>query len=440
MTRPLLFFVAATCLVACQTPNPPTSVQPSAATPPVAEPLTESSSLLSRDEVQNLICAAIEGPCTLTDLQPAGDSENRLQVAEIAFLENADPNGGWKYPNYEGAEQCNAWALFVVDTSQAAAPKEVARFCNDGYGASGVGEDAWEVKHGRLIISTNGGSNWRWAASKTVDLASSVITSEGSYSFFGTNPNSSHDQSLDYEKMAVVDERSVWRCGEPEDTVAAFKSLSIPRLDLPSLFSDEGWRTNSLGECSTQLDSTGAAGFVIHGEKSTASDSSMKVVAHGNIIFVEVMDDQLIPSASGNWIHGDHLELWVSPEGPPTMEIDCVDLSHKGRSWQWGIDALTGTIHEAYGKPAVKLLAEQVAFDGGVRFKIALPADTKAVTVIYSDSDDGKTQERLVATSDFEFAKVPTMGTLVDINPERLVCTVADGHLAKSLKSVSGER
>jgi len=406
----------------------------------VAEPVTEPATPPSRDEIQNLICAAIEGPCTLTDLQPAGDSENRLQVAEIAFLENADPNGGWKNPNYEGAEQCNAWALFVVDTSQAAAPKEVARFCNDGYGASGVGEDAWEVNHGRLSISTNGGSNWRWASSKTMDLVTLTITQEGSNSFFGTNPNALHDQSRDYEKLSVMDTRSAWPCGTQEETVEEFRSLSIPRVVLPAGFCDGGWKTTSLGECSTQLDATGDAGFVIHGEKSTASDTTMKVVASGKAIYVEVMDDQLVASASGNWIHGDHLELWVSPEGPPTMQVDCLDLKAKVKSWQWGIDALTGTIHEAHGKPAVKLMAEYVPIEGGVRFKITLPADANAVTVIYSDSDDGKTQERLVATSDFKFAKVPSMGTLVDIDPSRLECTVAGAHLVKSLKSVSGER
>lgn len=440
MIRSISIVVAATCLVACQTPNPPKSDQPLAVLEPVVESVTEPATPLSRDDVKNLICAAIEGPCTLTDLKPAGDSENRLQVAEIAFLENADPAGGWKYPNYEGAEQCNAWALFVVDASQAAAPKEVARFCNDGYGASGVGEDAWEVNQGRLSISTNGGSNWRWAESKTVDLTSNTIVSEGSYSFFGTNPNSLHDQSLDYEKLVVADERSVWPCGAPEDAVESFESLSIPRVDLPAAFHDGGWKTTSLGECSTQLDATGAEGFVIHGKKSTASDTRMKVVANGNVVYVEVMDDQLVASASGNWIHGDHLELWVSPEGPPTMEVDCVDLKAKVKSWQWGIDALTGTIHDAYGKPRLALVAEHEAINGGARFKVTLPTDANALTVIYSDSDDGKTQERLVATSDFKFGKVATMGTLVDINPLRLQCRVADGHLVKSLKSVSGER
>lgn len=434
----IVFVITATLLVACQTPNPPTSIEPLEAAESTAKPAATVASPLSRDEAQQLVCADVKGPCTLTDLQPAGDAENRLQVAEVAFIETPDANGRWKFKDYDLPQECNTWALFKVD-SQGPIFKELARFCNDGYGASGMGEDTWEVNKGRLSISTVGGSNWRWATLKVLDLPTHTIVQEGDYNYIATNPSSMHDQSRDYEKLTIFDSRSVWPCGAPEETIEVFQSLGIPRVVLPPAFAKD-WKTTSLGACSTQLDATGdAAGFIIHGEKSAATDTSMKVVAHGNVIYAEVMDDQLVASASGNWIHGDHLELWVSTEPPPSMRVECVDLREKVKSWQWGIDALTGTVHEAYGKPAKKLVAEHVAIEGGVRFKITLPADTSAVTVIYSDSDDGKKQERLVATSNFKFAKVHTMGTLFDVGPEYLECGIEGGELVKSLKPFAGQ-
>ncbi|MEZ4462521.1 MAG: hypothetical protein R3E66_22905 [bacterium] len=428
MKRAFILGVAS-CAVACQTPNPTQPAPQTAAAEVPAEPVATASPF---EDAQQRVCAGVEGPCTLTELRPAGDADNRLYVAEVAFVENPDPQKSWKYPNYESEDQCNPWALFLVDTKSTEPPRALAYLCNDGYGASGVGEDSWEVTGGRLTMSQNGGSNWRWAQSKTIDLVANTLVRQGADNYFATSPNDGEQQDMDFETLTLKASWFVWPCGTAEDTSQEFHALSIPRLALPAAFTAEGWKATSIADCSTRLDAA-EGGFVIHGERSSAQDTRMNVVASGNTLFVEVMDDTLVASASGKWIHGDHLEVWASAEEPSKMEMDCVDLSQKGKAWQWGVDALTGAVTEAYGKPPFKLVAEHAPFAGGVRFKVTLPPDARSVTVVYSDSDDGKKQERLLSTSAFKFATVQTMGNMTDINAKYLTCAVASGKLAKTL-------
>ena len=430
MKNAALFVVATALCAGCQTPNPPATEAQTAATPdaPVAPAKLAE---LTKEDAQKSICGSVKGPCTVTDFKAAGDATKQLYVAEVAFLEK--PESGWKEPNHDLENQCNPWALYAMNAATPATPVVIGRFCNEGYGASGIGEDFWEVKDGRVSLSQTGGSNWRWSESKTIDLTSNTLVQKGSDNYFATNPNAGEQQSWDFAKFVVTSAWSVWPCGSDEDSSKEFRALSIPRTTLPKAFTGGGWKTTGTHTCATALDATAGVGFVTHGEKSTAADTSMKVVADGNTVFVEVTDDTLVASATGKWIHGDHLEVWASPEEPIKMEMSCVDLTTKGKAWQWGIDALSGTVQEAYGKPSAKLTAERAAFAGGVRFKVTLPAEAKSVTVIYSDSDDGQKQERLLSTSDFKFATVQTMGNIVDLDAKYATCKEDGGVLVKTI-------
>jgi hypothetical protein len=51
------------------------------------------------------------------------------------------------------------------------------------------------------------------------------------------------------------------------------------------------------------------------------------------------------------------------------------------------------------------------------------------VTLVYSDSDDGRRQERLIATSALEFGHAWTLGEAWAPPPNRVRCEAKDGVL-----------
>ena len=77
---------------------------------------------------------------------------------------------------------------------------------------------------------------------------------------------------------------------------------------------------------------------------------------------------------------------------------------------------------------------------GAARLKITLPKGMAAITLVYSDSDDGKKQERLFATSMLVPGKVETLGALLEINPTIAVCRAEGGKLEPVLKAHVGEK
>jgi len=69
-----------------------------------------------------------------------------------------------------------------------------------------------------------------------------------------------------------------------------------------------------------------------------------------------------------------------------------------------------------------------------VRVRLRLPEGVwQAITVVYSDSDDGVKQERLLATSQFAFPQAATLGVLHPIDPKQATCVVENGALTPKL-------
>jgi hypothetical protein len=115
-------------------------------------------------------------------------------------------------------------------------------------------------------------------------------------------------------------------------------------------------------------------------------------------------------------------------------------MDTSGPLFQWGID-LNATIYPAFGKPSPDLVverAEQTNASGKkvMRFKIQLPKsfasssnDQWMITVAYSDSDDGKGQKRIIATSRLKLGSRPTLGDVRDVQPQIGVCRREAGEL-----------
>jgi hypothetical protein len=201
-------------------------------------------------------------------------------------------------------------------------------------------------------------------------------------------------------------------------------SVVIPWTSLPDTFLAEGWRTTGLGGCAARVD--GEHGFAIRGGKGSAADSTMKILfASHDTFFVEVTDDHFVSSGK-SWVQEDHIEIWTAPSSP-----ECIDPTATSRAQQWGIRIRDGGVFSAFGSPEEKPAVE-VARDGkAVRLRVRFAPQTLAnrrFTAVYSDSDDGVHQKRLIATSRLEYGNWWTLGEMPD-DDTPLTCIIEHGAL-----------
>jgi len=202
----------------------------------------------------------------------------------------------------------------------------------------------------------------------------------------------------------------------------------IPKLDLPAAFVKDGWSTTALAGCAARVDGR-EHGFTIHGEKSAADDDAeMRVVmSSGGVLFVEVADDRIVPSAR-SWVKADHLELWRVVGQANRSSGFCFQPDPNETALQWGV-GLGGEVHQGHGAPGTSPSVRVARTERGARFRIVLPHQGQGLTVVYSDSDDGAHQKRLIATSELEFGRPFTVGDVTSIARKRARCVVEGGEL-----------
>jgi len=375
-------------------------------------------------------------PCFEASSQPAGpDARGRpMTVVEVVY---AKPGTEWRHASY--GEPCTRYQYWVLhegeddDTNV----QLLLELCNDGYGASGIGDDEVTVAPNRLTHSQMGGSAWRWSNSTTLQLSPLRVLAESSSGYWSLGPNSEtsswdwqtfsgssswYAPRCDEDGAAIVDESRP--LNEPETTYSLIPSVT---LAAPRAAAD--WAGVALGGCAAVVDSTGAGGFVTHGEPGAASDASFRVVAIGkSTLVVEVADDTWTTGGK-SWLHDDHLEIWLADrDAGYSWGSHCLDPSLAAR--QWGIRIADGETFAAHGKPTgPPTVTRHETADGAVRLVLAFPDELKGLTVVYSDSDDGKSQERLIATSPVMFGDPYSLGGLRTIRPEEAVCAVEAGKL-----------
>ncbi|MFT3711350.1 MAG: hypothetical protein QM817_27270 [Archangium sp.] len=293
--------------------------------------------------------------------------------------------------------------------------------CNDGYGASGVGEDDINIDATTFKHSRYGGSAWRWTSDTTLGLSPLRVVSEHSQSFHATMPNFTSETSWNWDAFSGESSADVPPCneqGEPntEADPVTFKARLIPSVQTPAAFLSGGWKATSLGTCSAP------ASFVTFGKQTGANDASLKAVLSGNELFVEVRDDVFVETAA-KWTLADHVELWLANESDPWSAC-----ATKKAGEQWGL-ALDGSVNAGFGSPK-PLKVEVAKSEGVVRFHVTLLAAPNQISVVYSDTDDGKKQKALLATSALKFAAVSSFGATRNVQPRDAVCEVVDGALA----------
>jgi hypothetical protein len=190
-----------------------------------------------------------------------------------------------------------------------------------------------------------------------------------------------------------------------------------------------------LDGCALSVDSSGSHGFVVYGEAGEPEDAAFRVLEVGDReLWLEVTDDHWVSGAS-SWLYDDHFEIWLgeTPDGEATCWPAHPTL------YQWGIGLATGAVLDAHGSPPARPAAEvrwpAEPGEGAVQVRVLLPdlggllGPEPALTVVYSDSDDGMSQERLIATSRLAWGVHRSLGAATPIPADRVRCRLVDDAL-----------
>lgn len=320
--------------------------------------------------------------------------------------------------------RCTPEEYWLIEGDNA---RPLLALCNNGYGASGIGEDTITVEGNLFTHAQYGGSAWRWERTSILELSPLRLLSQSEITFHALREQLQHQTEWNWNTFSGTSIATLPSCdesGEPDDTDYEgddVHGVLIPKVALPQVFRERDWSKTSLGTCSAD------AAFTTFGVAGEKGDGALKVVASTfGELFIEVIDDTFVSNQT-KWILGDHIELWLADSTGVPWE-SCVG-SHTGSAVQYGIDVPSGVVHPAYGNPTSKLPVE-VAKDGAtIRVKVKLPHSYDAVTVVYSDSDDGKKQKRLIGTSELRFAQTPTLGSFYSIPESSAICELKDALL-----------
>lgn len=482
--RPPPGLVLCALLLSCGNPTPP---RPTAAiqlprAPPAPPPAPAAPPAPDLSAALRAALCADRSPCHVLRDRPAGQDPagRRLSVVSVwagqvrsdeeegTTGEAPEPEGALPADihleqgeredttsaNFGGCHRIEYWLVArrgeIID---AATP--LLRLCNDGHGAASVGEDTVTIGDGSLTHATAGGSSWRWSETREISLAplrirrtasngwwnmsSNVENTEWSWDDFAgkttwysppCNANGQPDFPSDSQDVGPGDRGGV-----------EYSYAALPMVEIDEPFASSGWKTAGLGRCALSLDAAGERGFVVHGKPGERSDAALRVVASARgVLYIEVEDDRLV-GPSPRWVRDDHLEIWLAKDLPGYM-AHCLDKVDPPE--QWGIRIADGKVFAGAEQPdPAALTVERVAAShaaGPTRFKIGLPPGHQAVTVVYSDSDDGRKQERLLATSKLTHGNPFTLGAFTRLPPERVTCRVEGGRLEPVEKPVDPAR
>lgn len=358
--------------------------------------------------------AAVHDAGTAADGAPRLVAEIRLTLADRP--KDASEEGCRSDSGFDGGSE-----VWIVNGNSP--PVRLLALCNNGYGASGVGEDEIEVEDNRLTHTQHGGSAWRWQTATTWRLEPPTRIETVDCSYHTLSPGSGtltqadlwnlrlRSFGFDNRDPAAADEIG---CPEsaPASPLARPASGLLAALVLPGFGAGDDPRQMrqvptgaALADCALAVSTDGANGFLVHGRPSTGEAAEMRIVADsGSSLVVQVFD----PLARANrfatsWVHQPHVELWRIPQSgdsfagysnPKNVEQIGIDLD--GKPWP-GINAgkLPGverwTTRDEKGREVIAMRvtwAEEDALAWGI-------------AAVYSQAEQGR-QARLVATTGIE--------------------------------------
>ena len=380
----------------------------------------------SRAMIQSMLCGS-RAPCSLVSSEPAGPG---LWIAKITAPPEAE---------------CARTEHWLVRSKGASIVdrRELLRTC-------GGDDDHVRVEPGFLTHEQTGGDHVRYRHARRLELDPLRIVRVSWHSRVGTTAIAERG---DFDWIAFrgrawwyrpdcpvsgalpplpsADEGSIT---EQNDDPRAYIYEPLPVVELPEAFRNGGWRDTTLGTCAPVVDGAASRGFLLAGS-ADEKDGSFRVIAaktkdpKSTELYVRVADDKLTPL--------DHLEIWVQEDDPDPSDM-CIPTAAGaggGALTGWSIRLTDGnvtTLHGAGKGPSV----ERVEDATGVRLRLGLTMPSlQAITLALSDSDDGKTEERRVATSRLRLGRAATLGRLYPVEPKEAVCLVKDGSLERSIVS-----
>lgn len=320
--------------------------------------------------------------------------------------------------------------------------------CNDGYGASGVGDDKIEIGENSLIHTQAGGSAWRWAITETYSISPFAVRQEVASGFWALGPN--YDQAtwdwtdwsqgrVEWWSPSCLADGSLPEADEEPGADEVYRSVLIPQLAAGLL--PAGAVGAELGSCATTVTAASEEGYVIHGSAAEAQADGvwMKLLAADpNLLFVTLRTSD-IRSGGKSWLSDDHLEIWQAP----LIGFSDHCIPQDTPALQWGIRLSDGAVFAAAGKPKgmPSVLAQDSRPDGEggliINMTIQLAEPAENMTVIFSKGDGASKQLWMLSSSKLTFGKPQTVGQTYRIREEaQVACSLGDKGL--ELDSLQG--
>lgn len=416
--------------VATPTPGPtPTATQPK---PPSQVEVVGPG--VAEIDLRARLCGT-RAPCGLRRTRAAGVDAGGQALAVVSVELGAGQGEGAG----EGLEE-EAWVdsfsaapqgkcasieywLVVGDPRAPTATTLLLHVCNEGNGAAGLGEDTVTIGVNSLEYTSSGGSNWRWDATRRIELAPLRVREVSSSGSWVMGPNR-QQHSWSFDRFAGA---SSWysppcdpESGEPiaVEEAAQIESVysPIPAVAIDAAFTT-GWQALGLGRCALTLTAA-----------ERPADATLRVVAAGATLYVELEDDEVT--------NGDRLELWLADAGASYMD-HCLGAGSAGLR-QWSIGARDGRVTAGHGRPEPAALAVERSGTGPVRMRLTPRGGFAALSVVYVDRDAGERTPLRLASSALVPGRAETLGRLEAIDAAAASCAVTAGRLEPVLHAFVG--
>ncbi|PWR19900.1 hypothetical protein [Zavarzinia compransoris] len=317
--------------------------------------------------------------------------------------------------------------------------RRLLAFCNDGYGASGVGDDEIMVSDNHLTHIRSGGSAWRWVETHNYQLSPALVTGIDSCNYSNIEAWTGTRLSIDTATAGVTvlgyraggdgDNEAGIGCPTESDALPIaekmrfLKALAVP---VPAIAgpvpADAG-----IGTCGVAISADGSAGTVIHGiAAAPGRGAELRAVAlDGRSLLIDVRDPLAGSGGQGakSWVGQPHVELYLkgAEDSPKPFA-------------QLGI-TLDGQVHAGVGKAAVPVVAVSRGIDEKnrdvTRLRLRFAAEDAlagGLVIVYSEAEKGR-QLRLTSTAPVE-RLTPLLAPAPTAVPT--TCAIADGRLTVS--------
>lgn len=370
---------------------------------------------------QKTVVCGKRATCRVTAIHNAGKDGHGapIAVAEVLFgiKDKPDdaPDNGCDAGNNDGKGNGGTeyWLL------SGPKPVNVLALCNDGYGASDVGEDTVKITNNRLSHDQYGGSAWRWENTDLYSLSPFQLLSQTSCSYFNLNPANGNTTYVDFAKFRAVeiaknpgakwadDDSSI---GCPDTTPSMFAAPKpIPGDKLVAAFpvmqpqnNTDAALTNipsgiTVGDCAMALSTDGRGGFLSFGQPASTNVAEMRVIApNSKTLLLQIYDPVAAPAPSGrSWISSSHAEVWTAGD----YDADTQGAPTRAELGQIAV-GLDGAL-QVLGKAKVPKVSRWTAKDEKGRsvtvLKLQWQDDLSPIVVSYSQAENGR-QARLVTT------------------------------------------